>query len=88
MGALDGNEVKRVYIDPNDQGKGVGSKIMTYLENLAVKNRLKFLITDSSPNAEKFYQNHGFKPLKKYILLKKKAIFQFIKMRKRIPQHT
>lgn len=59
-------------VDPNQQGKGVGSKILQFLINeYVIHNRqtLGLLVDEGNPSARKLYLKLGFKPIaKKYFL--------------------
>ena len=82
LGCLDGNEIKRVYIDPRFQKQGIGSAIIKRLEKLAREKGLKTIIIQASPSSEFFYQKLGYKSRRKEKLSKGKAIFEFINMEK------
>ena len=84
LGALDGNEIKRLYIDPTSQGKGIGSKIIGHLENEAKKRGVKAASTQASPSSESFYHKLGYQTLNKDILKKKDAVFKFVNMKKEL----
>ena len=60
IGALDGNVVKRVYIDPREHGSGAGSAIMDALEAHAKNLGLRTVGLGSSPGAESFYAARGY----------------------------
>lgn len=61
MGGLKGNEIKRVYVDPSYQGKGIGKEILHFLEKLAREKGLDELVLYSFPNSVRFYQKQGYK---------------------------
>jgi GNAT superfamily N-acetyltransferase len=60
VGALDGDVVKRVYVDPREHGSGAGSAIMDDLEAHARSLGLHGLGLVSSPGAESFYTARGY----------------------------
>lgn len=56
-------EVKRMYVRPAQQGKGVGSKIMIEIELTALELGLKNLVLETGhqhPWAWRLYEKHGF----------------------------
>ena len=60
LGALDGDAVKRVYVDPKEHGSGVGSAIMDTLEGHAKSLGLHMVGLGSSVAAESFYAARGY----------------------------
>jgi putative acetyltransferase len=51
------------YVHPEYGGKGVGHKILSKLEEIALEKGLTYLFMDSSITAEKFYNAHGYKTI-------------------------
>lgn len=52
-----------------EKNKGIGSKLLGYAEERAIKNGARYLITEVSswnPNSLKFHFKHGFKEQKSY----------------------
>tara|TARA_B100001123_G_C15094649_1_gene941072 strand:- start:143 stop:580 length:438 start_codon:yes stop_codon:yes gene_type:complete len=45
--------------------KGIGSLIITELESIAVKNKIKNIFLNSRENAQTFYIKNGFKTIKR-----------------------
>lgn len=62
-GALDKNIVYCVYINPSMHRKGLGTKMMDYLEKVTRKN-YGYIETHASPNAYPFYKKLGYKKIK------------------------
>ena len=60
LGAIDGAEIKRVYIEPDCQGLGIGKAVVEALEAEATQRGIVEVITDSSPSAEGFYCRLGY----------------------------
>jgi putative acetyltransferase len=54
------SELRAVYVHPDFGREGVGSRILSALEDLARQHGLTELAMDASLNAEDFYLNHGF----------------------------
>ena len=61
LGGLDGNEIKRVYVSPSVQGRGIGSVIVRALEREARSRNIAVLKIQSSPNAVPFYRKLGYR---------------------------
>lgn len=61
-GIYQGNYIGRLYVLPAYQGKGYGSALMKYLEELLAKTYDKALLEASLPSYD-FYLNHGYQPM-------------------------
>jgi ribosomal protein S18 acetylase RimI-like enzyme len=59
-GTLMDDRIKRVYVDPALQGKGIGKMIMAELEKRAKDNGLKEIRLYASVPAKKFYDAIGY----------------------------
>jgi len=53
-------EVEAVYVRPEFEGAGIGSRLLEMLETVAVECGVKRLFLDSSLNAVGFYQYAGY----------------------------
>ena len=53
-------ELRAVYVDPLFGRRGVGPKILSHLEALAILHGTDILHVDASLNAERFYNRHGY----------------------------
>jgi predicted GNAT family N-acyltransferase len=53
----------------NQQGKGVGKLIMSYLEKVAAEKGWQEIILEARENAVPFYKNIGYSNLEKSYLL-------------------
>ena len=60
IGTLLKERIKRVYVDPACQGKGIGKMIMSRLEELAKESGIKEIRLYSSVPAKKFYDAIGY----------------------------
>ncbi|MRS15990.1 GNAT family N-acetyltransferase [Enterobacteriaceae bacterium RIT691] len=56
--------VEAIFTLPDYVGKGVTSQILNTLKDEAIQRGLKRLILASTPNAQTFYEKHGFLFLK------------------------
>lgn len=50
-----------VFVNPDYQGKGIGTKLMETIENLAKERKIEKLRLNSSINAVDFYEKLGYK---------------------------
>ncbi|MEM1259176.1 MAG: GNAT family N-acetyltransferase [Bacteroidota bacterium] len=58
-----GMELERIYVKSLFQGKGVGLKILSFVEALAQKEGKAYLwlgVWEHNPKAIRFYERHGF----------------------------
>jgi putative acetyltransferase len=58
--APDTSELLAVYVAPDFGGRGIGSRIVASLEDLARRQQIRQLSLDASLNAEAFYLKHGY----------------------------
>jgi ribosomal protein S18 acetylase RimI-like enzyme len=61
-------------VNSNQQGKGIGTKLLQFLINEYVAGRgqtLGLLVDDINPNAKRLYLKLGFKPVRKRVLFGK-----------------
>lgn len=82
LGALDRNEIKRVYVDPSAQRQGIGSAIIKGLEKEAKARNLEFITIEAQPNAVPFYQSLGYQKVKEEVLTIKGAVFDVVHLKK------
>ena len=68
---LRNNELRTFFVDPDNQGKGIGRKLYDYLENEARKKGIAKLFLQGSPLGEPIYTKFGFKKLRN--IVKEKA---------------
>jgi GNAT superfamily N-acetyltransferase len=60
-GSLNGQTVSSVYVHPDYQGRGIATKLMDAVENVANVQSLGTLSVQSSVTAKPFYTKRGFK---------------------------
>ncbi len=63
MGGLKENEIRHMYVRAGFKGRGIGSKILAFLEREAYYNGISSLIVNSVTHSKHFYVKNGFKPL-------------------------
>jgi GNAT superfamily N-acetyltransferase len=80
VGALDGAEIERVYVDPGAQDRGVGDAIMSALESEAAHRGFQRVRHDASPSSAPFYALREYTPRLEEILSVGDAAFRFIPM--------
>lgn len=63
-------EMKRLYLDNEFRGKGIGNKLVSLIINDAKKIGYKIMrldtIKEKMPKAVKIYESYGFKEIKPY----------------------
>lgn len=57
---LESNSIDAIFTLPEYMGYGAAGLILDAIKAEAKKRKIKTLTLDSSPNAERFYQKHGF----------------------------
>ena len=63
--SLKGDWVLTVFVNPDVHGRGLGRKLMEYIENVAKKRKITKLTLPSSITAEKFYKKLGYKKIER-----------------------
>jgi len=66
MGAMEGNEIKKMYVDPVCHGKGIGGKLMSYFEEIGANNGANEIELHAYDNAIDFYRKCGYEMGGKY----------------------
>jgi putative acetyltransferase len=61
------NSISRFFVDSKWQGKGVGIKLLNFVEERARKYGLKKVTLDAVPSALEYYKKRGYKPKEKII---------------------
>ncbi len=82
--ALKDNEIVGFNVSFSIRGKGVGSRMLNFLENFARKKGIKKLTLTSTTSAFNYYKKRGFKPKQKVVLRICGADFPETYMEKRI----
>jgi len=63
-GALSGDEIMTVFVDPRFHGKGIGTMMMDFLEVIAAKKGLRSVKLSSSITAHEFYRKRGYRKVR------------------------
>lgn len=59
--ALEGTELCTFFVDPDHQGMGIGSRLLTVIEGMAVEMGLEAIHMDSSLTGADFYERRGYR---------------------------
>ena len=62
-------QIRYMAVADNCQGKGLGSKIVTALEDIALDKGANRIILQARKNAVQFYQRNGYKVVEKSYIL-------------------
>jgi len=84
VGALDGTEIKRVFVSPPVQRRGIGSAIVAELGQEARRRGALVLELQASPSSESFYERHGYRSIREERTANGDAEFIHIRMEKRL----
>jgi ribosomal protein S18 acetylase RimI-like enzyme len=68
-GTLLGSTLRRVYVNPNHQHRGIGKLLARELEKRASNDKLTVLDIDATPVSRKFWESMGFKIEKEDVIL-------------------
>lgn len=62
--SLDRDVVRSVFVDPTQQGRGLGRQLMAMIESIAAEAKIEVLRVPSSITAEAFYFKLGFRKVR------------------------
>jgi len=82
LGALDDDEIKRLYVDPIAHGLGAARALMSALEAIAQTRGLSTIRLDASPSSVGFHESLGYLVGRPASLEIGDASFHFVCMRK------
>jgi GNAT superfamily N-acetyltransferase len=60
---LDGQRVIGLYVDPSRTRRGIGSRLLAFVEGHLVSSGARIIELEASWNAEAFYLRRGYQPL-------------------------
>ena len=74
-GSLNGKTVRALFVHPDYQGRGIGTKLMDVVENAANLQSERTLGVQSSITAQPFYAKRGFMVVRKAFYGEERTIF-------------
>jgi len=60
LGGIEGNEIKKLYVEPANHGVGIGSAMLGYLEQIGITNGNSELVLYCFDNSIDFYMRRGY----------------------------
>ena len=84
LAALEGDEAKRLYVDPHHQHRGTGRTLFAFIESRARAHGLAQLRGEASPAAAPFYQRLGFVVVGDSEFQRGAAHFRMVKIQKQL----
>lgn len=72
--ALESERIRSLYVHPDCQNKGIGSRLLEKLESEAALKNIKTIFLNASLNACKFYESHGYVAVKKIVFKLNEAV--------------
>jgi GNAT superfamily N-acetyltransferase len=82
VGAIDGAEIKRLYVLPSQHKRGIGSAILFELEAHARQCGLQQVFLRASPSSEGFYASHAYHRIREEMTVSADAEFVHVLMEK------
>ena len=84
-GTLVGEEIKRVFVEPDLQTHGLGRRIMRHLEERAALAGIEMIRLDASLPAKRFYDGLGYTVVEKaFLQVENGQSLDFFKMQKEL----
>lgn len=84
VGTLDGDMIRRVYVCPDVQGKGIGQAMVDALEAEAFKRGIDVVQVEVAQNAIEFYEKLGYTQQGINRTETGKAVFEYMQMTKEL----
>jgi N-acetylglutamate synthase-like GNAT family acetyltransferase len=66
VAGLDMNEVRLLYVSPENQNQGIGGALLDHLEMLVPSSLFADIFVYSTPSAARFYRGRGFRAAGEY----------------------
>jgi len=62
LGGIDLNEIRLLFVAPENRGRGIGRQLLQHLEEMAPRALFRNIFVYATPGAAGFYQAHGYAP--------------------------
>jgi len=67
IASLEGNTLRRLFVNPKSQTQGIGTEMIKYREDIAKRKGYKKLIIHTFENNVEFYKKRGYSIIKPFI---------------------
>jgi citrate lyase synthetase len=84
LGGIEGNVIKKLYVAPEEQGKGIGTEMLVHLESIGIEAGHKEFVLYCFENSVGFYKNRGYSIVGPYFFKGDRIEVPTIEMRKRV----
>lgn len=78
--SLGKNQIGELYVDPDYAGRGIGEKLLRFIEKYAKSKDISNIYLFSTLPSEGFYKKNGYKAMNLAISYSTKSCLQFVKM--------
>lgn len=87
IGAVETSEIKKLYVDPNFQRRGIGTEMLAHLENAAAKSMHGMFLVYCFKNSFDFYNALGYIPAGERVFEREGVKIPTLRMEK-YPNHV
>lgn len=84
LGALDENEIKKLYVDPDFHEQGIGTEMLSRLEEIAAEDGNKTVVLNAYANSVNFYKHRDYDEIHPEVFERDGVRMPTIKMKKEL----
>lgn len=78
--SLGKNQIGELYVDPDYAGRGIGKKLLNFIEKYAKSKEFSDVYVFSTLSSESFYKKNGYRAVSIALSYSTKSCLQFVKM--------